>query len=174
MLAAGIAAPAAAAGRPARAPRRAACVVETALPAAAFKGTANLRRWEAQARRKSKDALDQLEAGVAAYENGDGKLAVSYYGRALSLNHHYGEAAADLGNAYLRLLHDPARARTYYEEATRIQPGYLYGWYDLAWEWAVTEKNPKEAAAVARRALAALSPCDGQAVYQALRQMAKG
>lgn len=109
----------------------AACRPTALPPPSTFRGAANLRRWTALARSHPHSAQAQVNAGIAAYQNGLAQEAIAWYRRALAADPHDGAAAADIGNVYRNLLRDPARARAAYEQAVRIDPTYAYGWYDL-------------------------------------------
>jgi tetratricopeptide (TPR) repeat protein len=148
----------------------AACRTTPLPPPSAFRGAANLRRWTSLARSHPRSAQAQVNAGIAAYQNGLAQQAIAWYRRALSIDPKDGAAAADIGNVYRNLLHDPARARAAYEQAVRIDPGYAYGWYDLlvleVEEIGHLRGDSREAAlATARLALRRLPACASLVPY---------
>lgn len=97
-----------------------------------YSGTENLNKFESLAKANPIDAVAQINAGMAAYNNNDYTKAIDYYNNAIKINPKYGVAYNNIGNAYFRGLNKPKEALPYYEKATEVDPTYNFGWYNLA------------------------------------------
>ncbi|SPF51627.1 conserved exported hypothetical protein [Candidatus Desulfosporosinus infrequens] len=103
-----------------------------ALDKSQYSGTQNLNKLEGFAKANPNDAISQINAGMAAYNNNDYTKAIDYYNNAIKINPKYGIAYNNIGNVYFRGLKKPTDALPYYEKATQVEPDYNYGWFNLA------------------------------------------
>ncbi len=97
-----------------------------------YSGADKLAKFEEAAKRNSKDAKAQFDAGVSSYVNKDNEKAIKYYKLAIENDPSNAVAYNNLGNVYFRGLNKPKDALQYYEKATRINPAFAYGWLNLA------------------------------------------
>lgn len=100
--------------------------------AQSYSGQANLQKYEKAATAHPTDYQAQLTAGVSAFVNHHYNAAITYYQKAAKLQPHNGEPVNNIGNVYFRGLGKPKSALSYYRQATHVQPGYVYGWWNLA------------------------------------------
>ncbi len=97
-----------------------------------YQGAANLKKLETTAKSRPNDANAQVQAGISARVNGNDDLAIQYYQKAIALDPNNGTAYNNIGNIYFRDKNNPQASLTYYKKATQVQPGYVYGWWNLA------------------------------------------
>ncbi|GMA63469.1 tetratricopeptide repeat protein [Alicyclobacillus fastidiosus] len=97
-----------------------------------YQGSANLKKYQAAAKSKPNSAQAQLNAGVASHVNGDDAAAIAYYKKAIALDPKSAIAYNNIGNIYLRDKKDVKTAIGYYQQATKADPTYGYGWWNLA------------------------------------------
>nr|NNM89692.1 tetratricopeptide repeat protein [Bacilli bacterium] len=134
----------------------------------AFQGTKALHNYELIAKKNPKNALDQINAGVSAFQNSLPKLAIAYYEKAGHLEPKNGLVWNNIGNVYRNSLHQDKTAINYYQKAISVQPSYDFGW--LNWAYTLNEMNqPAQAKAVIHRALRVLPKSDP--LYKPLEQM---
>lgn len=99
---------------------------------ASYSGSANLKKYEDTAKNKPSSAEAQIQAGISAHVNGNDDLAIQYYKKAIQLDPKNGVAYNNIGNIYFRDKNDAKGAIPYYQNATKVQPTYVYGWWNLA------------------------------------------
>ncbi len=102
------------------------------LGAGAYQGKANLQKFSRAAQASPHSEQAQLLAGVSAYDNGQYTKAIAYYKRAAALNPKDGVPYNNIGNVYFRGMSNPKTAVAYYQKTTKVDPGYIYGWWNLA------------------------------------------
>ena len=69
---------------------------------------------------------------MKAFSNQEYDEAIEHYKKAIEINPGDGSIYNNIGNVYLRGKEDAETALQYYDEATKIQPSFNYGWYNLA------------------------------------------
>ena len=102
------------------------------LGAGAYQGKGNLQKFSRAAQASPHSEQAQLLAGVSAYDNGQYTKAIAYYKRAAALNPKDGVPYNNIGNVYFRGMSNPKSAVAYYQKTTKVDPGYVYGWWNLA------------------------------------------
>ncbi|KRW92348.1 hypothetical protein SD51_04480 [Alicyclobacillus tengchongensis] len=95
-------------------------------------GKANQQHLVQIAQKDVKSYKAQLTAAQSALMNGDASTAITYYKRAAALQPNSGEALTAIGNVYRILKNDVKSAIPYYEQSTKVDPSYAFGWYQLA------------------------------------------
>ena len=91
-----------------------------------------LLRNEQKAIEEPNNYQDQISAAISYHLQGNDKEAIAYYKKAIQINPDSGKPYNNIGNIYLRFLHEPQVAISYYEKAIKVQPGDGYGWLNLA------------------------------------------
>lgn len=79
-----------------------------------------------------KEDQTQINAGVKAFATEDYDLAIDHYKQAIAINPGDGSIYNNIGNVYFSGKEDPETALQYYVEATKNQPSFNYGWFNLA------------------------------------------
>ncbi len=136
-----------------------------------YAGAKNLDKWENLAKAHPRTWIDQIQAGRAAYSNDKPSQAVKYYKQAITANPHQGLAYNNLGNVYAHLLHNYNTAATYYQKATKVEPGYDYGWFNYSFAESQLG-NVTKSEQIAKKALTVLPKTDP--LYKYLQLLAQG
>jgi len=113
------------------------------LAPSAYRGAAHLKKFEETAKAHPTNLVDNFEAGVSAFQNGQPKIAIKYYLQCLKINRSFGEGANDIGNVYRESLGNNAKAIQYYTEATKSDPSYVFSWINLGLVYEAEHKNPQ-------------------------------
>lgn len=97
-----------------------------------YSGAATLKKYQTAAKNKPSDFQAQIQAGIASHVNGDDAAAIKYYKAAGKVNPKSAIPFNNIGNIYLRDKQDAKSAIPYYQKATKADPTYGYGWWNLS------------------------------------------
>ena len=133
-----------------------------------YQGVKALHSFEHLANANPKNENDQINAGIAAYQNNLPHLAIAYYEKAGKIDPHNGLVWNNIGNVYRNSFHQNATAISYYRKAITEQKTYDFAW--LNWAFTLNENNQsKQAKVVIQEALSVLPKTD--ALYVPLKKM---